>query len=321
MAAKKFSHHFVPHHHIVPEEEERVVHHRAHALNPGALFGYLIIFVFTIAGFYFVRINAPQILGTATYTAQQIVELTNIKRAEHGLSPLVLNLLLSNAAAAKAGDMFAEGYWAHYSPSGKTPWKFISDAGYKYIYAGENLARDFYDPQSVVEAWMASPTHRENILDKNFKEIGVAVESGDLTGREGVLVVQMFGSGVSQVPSPQQLAQIPSAEEQTQQESITQSPGLSVDSAQNESFQSTVNREQLTVNQNKPVSVLASRQYSISKLVSLLFVGFVFGLFLLEVAIVSKKRNVSLKSSTLAHLGLLGLVLFTVWWATAGSVI
>ena len=318
MSAKKFAHHFVPHHH--PETDE---HHRAHALSYGALVGYVLVFCLTIGGFYFIRTTAPQILGTAQYTAEQIIELTNVKRAEEGLSALRQNSLLSSAAVAKSVDMHSNNYWAHYSPQGKTPWNFISSVGYKYIYAGENLARDFNDPQAVVNAWMASPTHRSNVLDKNFKEIGVSVSNGSLTGTEGVLVVQMFGSAVSQVTSQpagsqeagEPLAQVP-AEAEAQGESTSES-------LQQESLQATVNaQESVTTSiDSQSATVLASRQFSISKVMSLVLVGFVFMLFVVEVAVASKKSHLSVKSSTLAHLGLLALVLFALWYAVQGTVI
>jgi len=315
VSAKKFSHHFTPHHH--PDIDEQ---HRAHALNQGALLGYVAIFIFTIAAFYFIRVSAPQILGTAQYTAEQIVELTNVKRVEQGLAPLVSNSRLAQAAGAKASDMYENNYWAHFSPQSKSPWSFIKSAGYKYIYAGENLARDFNDPESVVNAWMVSPTHRSNVLDKNFKEIGVSISDGVLTGREGVLVVQMFGSGVSQVPSQSQgsgqtgapIAQVP-GEAETQGESIEIEPIAATAFAQL--------GDQETLVSSAPATVLASNQYSISKIISLLLVGFVFILFVVEVAVTTKKSHLNLRGSTLAHLGLLAMVLFALWYAVQGSII
>jgi len=317
VSAKKFAHHFIPHHH--PETDE---HHRAHALSHGALLGYVLVFCLTIGGFYFVRTTAPQILGTAQYTAEQIIELTNVKRAEEGLSPLKQNSLLAAAAAAKSVDMHSNNYWAHYSPQGKSPWNFISSVGYRYIYAGENLARDFADPQAVVNAWMASSTHRSNVLDKNFKEIGVSVSNGSLTGTEGVLVVQMFGSAVSAVPTE-------SASSQEASEPLAQVPAETEAQGESTSENSEVKSQDLTESQNSATSstdsesatVLASRQFSISKFMSLALVGFVFMLFAIEVAVASKKSHLSVRSSTLAHLGLLGLVLFALWYAVQGSVI
>lgn len=314
MAALKFSHHFVPHHHKDTDE-----HHRAHALNPAALFGYLLIFTFTVTSLYFVRVNAPQILGQVTYTAEQIIQLTNIKRAEHGLDPLVINALLANAAQAKAVDMFSNNYWAHYSPQGKSPWSFISAIGYKYIYAGENLARDFNDSQSVVNAWMASPTHRSNLLDENFKEIGVAVADGNLSGREGALVVQMFGSSVTQLAEvPVDIGETVSGE-QTEVESAEPVPITAVAQLGDETYENDTSAT--TSTSSGSATVLASNAFSLSRIISFALVGLIFSLFVVEVAFASKKSHIHIKSSTLAHLGLLGLVLFTVWWAAAGVVI
>ena len=344
MSAKKFAHHFVPHHHVESDEpdfdgvsDEARHHpstssglaesHRAHALNQGALLGYALVFFFTIGGFYFVRVTAPQILGTAQYTAEQIIDLTNVKRAEQGLLPFKQNSLLSSAAQAKSVDMQTNNYWAHYSPQGKSPWNFISAAGYKYIYAGENLARDFNDPQAVINAWMASPTHRSNVLDKNFKEIGVSVSNGSLTGTEGVLVVQMFGSAVSQVPSQsagsqeagEPSAQVPEGAEAQGESTGVESPSTTI--VQNTPEASGPFTSEVGLSQSQGATVLASRQFSISKFVSLALVGFVFMLFVIEVAVATKKSHLSVKSSTLAHLGLLALVLFALWYAVQGSVI
>ena len=200
-AGKKVAHHFIPH------LKEDGLHHRAKALNLSYLASYLSILVLFGSGLYLIKLKAPQILGQVTFSSDQIVALTNGKRAQSGLAALSFNGQLSQAASAKAQDMYAADYWAHNSPSGKTPWSFISASGYRYLYAGENLARDFSDASSVVEAWMASPSHRSNILDDHFKEIGVAVASGDLEGREVILVVQMFGTPVSQIPTQQPLVQ------------------------------------------------------------------------------------------------------------------
>ncbi len=102
--------------------------------------------------------------------------------------------------------MFAKNYWAHNSPTGGTPWDFIIGAGYHYTVAGENLAKNFSDSQSVVNAWMASPTHRANMIKPGYKEIGFAVVNGTLNGEETTLVVQMFGASsgapIAEAPKP-----------------------------------------------------------------------------------------------------------------------
>lgn len=144
----------------------------------------------------------PQILGYASQISPaEIIRLTNIERQSTGLNPVTEDKLLDQAAAQKAADMFARDYWAHVSPIGTQPWAFISQAGYSYRYAGENLARDFSDPNSVVRAWMDSPSHRENLLSGRYENIGVAVVDGNLGGRDTTLVVQMFGTKLAGNPT------------------------------------------------------------------------------------------------------------------------
>jgi hypothetical protein len=69
----------------------------------------------------------------------------------------------------------------------------MKEAGYEYQVAGENLARDFGTTPDMMEAWMASPTHRANIVNPKYTEIGIAVIDGVFQGYETTLVVQMFG--------------------------------------------------------------------------------------------------------------------------------
>jgi hypothetical protein len=144
----------------------------------------------------------PNILGYASNIApEEIVRLTNLERKSKGLPEVRLDTNLSAAAAQKAADMIARDYWAHISPQGIQPWYFVTNSGYAYKYAGENLARDFADPDSVVKAWMNSPTHRENLLSSRYQDIGIAVIDGSLGGRETTLVVQMFGTKLNSVGS------------------------------------------------------------------------------------------------------------------------
>lgn len=143
----------------------------------------------------------PSILGFATNIhVQKLVELTNQKRTESGAGTLTLDSQLSQAAAEKAAHMFQQGYWAHNGPDGRTPWDFINRSGYVYTVAGENLAKNFSDSEGVVEAWLNSPSHRENLLKKEYNDIGFAVVNGTLAGEETTLVVQMFGTRLSQAP-------------------------------------------------------------------------------------------------------------------------
>jgi hypothetical protein len=147
----------------------------------------------------------PGVLGYASQISPDIViELTNKERLNAGVSTLKYNSALNQAALAKATDMFENNYWAHVSPTGTEPWYFVTGSGYKYLHAGENLARDFSNPTDVVKAWMASPTHRKNLLDDRYHDIGIAVVDGYINGVETTLVVQMFGS--TQQPSVARIA-------------------------------------------------------------------------------------------------------------------
>ena len=318
--------------HFIPHQKEDGLHHRAKALNLSYLASYLLILVLFGSGLYLIKLKAPQILGQVTFSSDQIIALTNAKRAQSGLAQLSFNSQLSQAAASKAGDMYAADYWAHNSPSGKTPWNFISSAGYRYLYAGENLARDFSDASSVVDAWMASPSHRSNILDDHFKEIGVAVASGDLEGREVILVVQMFGTPVSQIPTQQPLAQaspVPSPQPSPVQIARVQEKPSPPPSPSPEPTPSptpvsvAVELPSLSLQseQNTQATVLASRKFALVKGASLGLTAFVFALFAIEIVYTLRKSHLRLRSGVLAHLAILAFVLLAIWYAVGGAVL
>lgn len=119
-------------------------------------------------------------------TAKNILALTNYERAKVGLPALIENELLTEAAEKKADDMDENDYFEH-EPEGRLSYiDFIKNEGYVYSIIGENLARDFSDVQSVVDAWIESPGHRANVLSSRYTETGISVEGG--------FVVQMFGN-------------------------------------------------------------------------------------------------------------------------------
>ncbi|MBI2357126.1 hypothetical protein HYV12_03710 [Candidatus Dojkabacteria bacterium] len=151
----------------------------------------------------------------SSISKNNIIQLTNQERQKYGLTILRENAKLNSAALAKANNMFKEQYWDHFGPNGETPWQFIKASGYVYVFAGENLAKGFKSSEGVVQAWMASPTHRENILSGNYKDIGVAVLSGVLLDEEIILVVQMFGNTTS-ITTPSAPSNPNSVEEQVE---------------------------------------------------------------------------------------------------------
>ncbi len=165
-----------------------------------------------------VRLSGPQ--WSAAVIQSQVIALTNSERAANSVGTLVENSLLDTAAQAKADDMAAKGYFAHVGPDGKEPWAWIVAAGYDYHYAGENLAVRFSDSSQVVDAWMASPTHRANIVKPQYSQIGVAdlcsritvlargeiLADGTYEGVPATFVVQYFGAPAVALAAPQKLS-------------------------------------------------------------------------------------------------------------------
>ncbi len=132
-----------------------------------------------------------------------ILRWTNFHRQENNVSELSQNTLLDNAATAKVNDMFEKQYFDHIGPDGLDASHWVQEAGYQYIVIGENLALgDFQNEKELVDAWMASEGHRENILKPAFTEIGVAAKLGNFQGRQTFLAVQMFGAPASLCKTP-----------------------------------------------------------------------------------------------------------------------
>jgi len=129
----------------------------------------------------------------ASILPDTLVFLANDARKTADVPELAMSPLLAKAAELKAEDMAAKGYFSHNSPEGLTPWYWFGQVGYKFAYAGENLAVNFFDTADVNNAWMDSPLHRANILNKYFTEIGIGTAKGIYQDRESVFIVELFG--------------------------------------------------------------------------------------------------------------------------------
>lgn len=136
-----------------------------------------------------------------------LFELANQVREKHNLPSLNYSIPLEQAAVAKAKDMLTSGYFDHFGPSGETPWQFMEQAGYHYLYGGENLAVGFIGADEMVNAWLASPTHRQNLLEEQFSDIGIAVVPVLADGLPDLIVVQMFGSLADETGGNDELTQ------------------------------------------------------------------------------------------------------------------
>lgn len=143
------------------------------------------------------------ITSSQTLTKEGVFSYTNSARAQNGTLPALLyNTTLEHSAQLKLNDMFAKQYFEHVSPTGVGPSDLAKTVGYAYVVVGENLALgNFENNAKLVDAWMASPGHRANILNVHYQEIGIAVGKGIYEGRETWLAVQSFGMPLSSCPA------------------------------------------------------------------------------------------------------------------------
>jgi hypothetical protein len=132
-----------------------------------------------------------------------VLTWTNKNREDAGVSDLTRNITLTKMAQQKLNDLFTNQYFEHESPSGVGPGGLAKQVGYDYIVIGENLALgNFNGDKALVDAWMASPGHRANILNARYQEIGIAVGQGVFEGKTTWIAVQEFGLPVSACPQP-----------------------------------------------------------------------------------------------------------------------
>ncbi|MFF8507249.1 CAP domain-containing protein [Streptomyces sp. NPDC015492] len=121
--------------------------------------------------------------------ADQVVALVNAERAKAGCGPLSANATLTRAAQGHSDDMAARDFFDHTNPDGAGPGERVTAAGYPWSTYGENIAMGQSSPEQVMESWMNSPGHRANILNCDFKEIGVGIHS-----QGGPYWTQVFGA-------------------------------------------------------------------------------------------------------------------------------
>ncbi len=155
----------------------------------------IVLGILFVQFFVFVFLSSNHLKDNfATVLPVVLGNLTNEKRSYEGLNMLNENEILNLAAQMKANDMAANGYFAHTSPDGKSPWYWIKLAGYDYKYAGENLAVNFKQSENITEAWMKSPGHRANIMKGVYTEMGTGVAKGIYKGKETEFVAQVYAS-------------------------------------------------------------------------------------------------------------------------------
>jgi uncharacterized YkwD family protein len=126
--------------------------------------------------------------SSLTTAEQQMITLVNQARSQNKVSPLKVDMQLTNVARVKAQDMIDNKYFSHNSPKYGSPFDMMKSFGIKYIQAGENIAGN-QSVQNAFNALMNSPGHRKNILDPNFTNIGMGIKAG---GPYGNMFSQMF---------------------------------------------------------------------------------------------------------------------------------
>lgn len=281
----------------------------------------------------------PKVLGYAANIAPfDVVKLTNEKRAQNGLHALVLDSTLSAAAIAKGNDMLAKGYWAHFAPDGTSPWSFFLSFGYKYKYAGENLARDFASSEAAVSAWMNSPSHKDNILNSNYRDVGIGVVEGNLNGVDTTIIVQFFGTKMTTVPeistaksesivatpTPNSLLGI--AKEKSQEASLpitieTPEPTPSVEPTPTPTPQSTAVPVAIAYNEVIATPSSGISPFLTTKNIAIGVVTLLLVVLVIDLIVVKQKQISRIGGRTLAHMGFFGMILAVIIILKAGRVI
>lgn len=209
----------------------------------------------SVAGYlFFIYPNQAKMSELIT---KQIMELINIDRKSEGIDELANNFALNESALSKAQDMVEKGYFAHESPDGRMPWNFINRSEYAYLFAGENLAMNFTSAQAAHSALMLSETHKKNILNQRYTDVGLAVLSGEIEGQKTNVLVQIFGStsstklamapAVNEPAAPKQTATLPV--NAIKQETTEASPQVKAEQVKQTEVKST---EEKTENIEKP---------------------------------------------------------------------
>ncbi len=306
-------------HFVLPHPK---THKKAHLLSEKLLVIYLLFFVTLQLGFQGITHVQPGVLGTtSSITTQQIITLTNKERQKYGVSILKENQELDKAADEKAKNMFQYNYWAHINPTtGQTPWVWMQNTGYNYEYAGENLARGYSSSNDVMAAWMASKMgHKENVLGKNYQEIGIAVEDGVLNGEKTTLVVQMFGTPVGAI------ATNPSVGEGGAAAVADNKIATNIPSSE---IPASIPEVNSASTENTPQPSILSRFVTINpvattKTIGLMLLGFLVFLGIIDFYVISRRKKVlvQLHIRHLPHAAFISALIIGLFIIHAGSII
>lgn len=286
-----FFHFFFPH---------ELNNHRARLLHPFSI----VVIALGLISFRFLLPALPNftpvVLGyESNIRPERVVELTNKERAAGGVGELKIDPLLTKAALAKASDMMARDYWAHVAPDGRQPWSFITEMGYQYRFAGENLARDFSTAEDVVAGWMNSSSHRENLLSPKYQDIGIAVVQGNLGGVKTTLVVQFFGTKMSEAAVV---------------EGRLSKFGPRVGAVAGEGG------EQISLAELTSRQILLLSPFATTRNITLLFIALLLVVFAVDMIVVRQRNIMRVSSKSLAHFLFFSMILIAVLVAKEGLI-
>jgi len=186
--------------------------HESNNYRPGAL-SYKALFIYALLLLLLRLLLASLPAQSAAVESQTLMDLINAERSNRNLTTLTTHQSLVFAASQKSQDMIERDYFAHIDPDGNYIWGRITAAGYgAYKILGENLAVDFLTSEGMVKAWIDSPTHRDNLLHRDFLEQGLVALYGDFNDRYTNLTTSLFGTRVAGTftpppPPSQQLSQ------------------------------------------------------------------------------------------------------------------
>lgn len=288
--------------------------HRSALLRTNTLLILIAFYLFNHSLIKFINVIKPGILGySSEITVQKVIDQTNQKRQEIGLNPLKYNSVLSESASKKAQDMFTNNYWAHTSPTGTTPWDFIKSVGYKYSVAGENLARDFYDTDSLMKAWMNSPTHRDNIVNSKYQEIGIGVVNGVLGGIKTTLVVQHFGTPIVAVA-----LETKNINDNNKNTEVTLPNDYEIEETILEDDQESISlpqTPQVLSEGNKLINPLL-----LNKIISIILFGLIITVLFIDGFVTLKNNHHRLTGSNIGHIGFLFMILLLIITSQQGAI-
>lgn len=171
--------------------------YRPHMLHPRRTMRYAAAFAVMKLLVVVVAIALPNAMFASAEASNallgHLLAATNAFRTSVNVVGFHADPRLARSATAKADDMVTQSYFAHQSPDGRATEDFLRDAGYPYLVAGENLAMGSVDASAILAAWAASPTHRRNLVDADFADVGFGVERGVLEDIPTLFVVQHLG--------------------------------------------------------------------------------------------------------------------------------